>query len=66
MTWTTYCPKHEALEIVEDVTDVKAFMVEQSHWPLQPEKTGRTATEVRGVTDSGCKVHFIGGAKWNR
>jgi hypothetical protein len=63
MTWTTYCPKHEALELVDEVHEVRAFLVEQAG-PLGPEKTGRSACEVKGLTDEGCKAHFIGGPKW--
>jgi hypothetical protein len=67
MSWTIYCPKHEALELVDEVHEVRAFLVEaqegQYGWA---EKTGRSACEVRGVTDAGCKTHFIGGPKWLR
>ena len=65
MTWTTYCMKHETLEKVDEVTEVKPFMVTARGF-LGPEKTGRAACEVRGVTDKGCKAHFIGGPKWSR
>ena len=65
MTWTTYCMRHNTLELVDAVNEVHAFLVEQAGI-LGPEKTGRSATEVRGFTDKGCKVHFIGGSKWSR
>ena len=64
MTWTTYCMKHEALENVDEVIEVSSFMVEVAGI-LGPTRNGRAACEVRGVTDSGCKVHFIGGPKWS-
>jgi hypothetical protein len=64
MTWTTYCPKHDTLELIDEVIETRPFLVERAG-PLGPEKTGRMACEVRGVTDQGCKAHFIGGAKWN-
>jgi len=63
VTWTTYCMKHETLEIVEEVTEAKPFMVEVAGL-LGPVRNGRAACEVRGITDPGCKVHFIGGPKW--
>ena len=67
MTWTTYCMKHETLETVEDVTEVKPFMVQaQVGKDGRALPTGRAACEVRGVTDKGCKAHFMGGPKWNR
>ena len=64
MTWTTYCWKHEALEKVEEVTEVHSFMVERQGI-MWPERTGQSARDVRAVTDAGCKVHFIGGTQWN-
>jgi len=67
VTRTTYCMKHEELEFVDEAYDVKAFLVEaRIDKGIGSMKTGRSATEVRAVTDKGCKVHFIGGPKWNR
>ena len=66
MTWTTYCQKHNTLETVDEVTEVAGFMVEERDWLTGlPKRNGRAACEVRGVTESGCKVHFIGGPKWS-
>jgi hypothetical protein len=65
MTWTAYCMKHETLEAIGEVAKVTPFMVEQ-RGPLGPERNGRGACEVRAVTDKGCKVHFIGGPRWNQ
>lgn len=64
MSWTVYCMKHEALELVDEVLEARGFMVEQAGL-LGPERTGRAACEVRGITDKGCKAHFIGGPKWS-
>jgi len=63
--WTAYCQKHAELELVGDVTEVRTFMVEQAGL-LGPERTGRSACEVRAITAAGCKVHFIGGPKWTQ
>jgi len=63
--WTTYCQQHEELELVGDVTKLSRFMVEQVGL-LGPERTGRSACEVRATTAAGCKVHFIGGPKWTQ
>jgi len=65
MTWTAYCQKHAELELVGDITEVTPFMVEQRGL-LGPERTGRSACEVRAITAAGCKVHFIGGARWHQ
>ena len=57
--WTTYCFKHEDIELVGDITKVSTFIVHHGSRP-----TGRSACEVWAITASGCKVHFIGGAQW--
>jgi hypothetical protein len=67
MSWSVYCPKHETLELVDEVHEVRAFLVEAQEGPDgRAEKTGRSACEVKGITEAGCKVHFYGGPKWNR
>ena len=65
MTWTTYCMRHNALETVEGVDEVRPFVVQEAGL-LWPRGTNRSACDVRGFTDKGCKVHFIGGTQWNR
>jgi hypothetical protein len=65
MTRTAYCIKHGALEFVDVVATVHPFIVEEST-ALGPQKTDRSACEVRAYTDKGCSVHFIGGPEWNR
>jgi hypothetical protein len=66
VTWTTYCWKHNTLETVDQVNEVHGFVVEEHDWLTRfPRKTNRAACDVRGVTDKGCKVHFIGGPKWS-
>ena len=64
--WTAYCQKHASLELVGDVTSVSTFMVERRGLLGTPERTGRSACEVRAITASGCKVHFIGGPQWTQ
>lgn len=65
--WTTYCYKHQSLERVDDVTEVRPFPVQAILVPgLKPERTGQTGTEVRAITNAGCKAHFIGGIQWNQ
>jgi len=61
MTWTTYCMRHNTLEIVDAVTEVTTFLVYEGAL-----KTNRSACEVRGFTEQGCRVHFIGGPSWNK
>ena len=58
---TTYCMKHERLEAVKSVIHAAPFQVYE-----QAVKTERHGCEVRAVTKTGCKVFFIGGAKWNQ
>jgi hypothetical protein len=65
MSWSVYCPKHEALELVDEVLEVRTFMVERAA-PIGTERTGHSACEVKGLTDKGCKTHFIGGPRWSR
>ena len=64
MSLTTYCWKHNTLEKIEEVTEVRSFMVER-RGILWPERSGASARDVRAVTEAGCKVHFIGGTQWN-
>ena len=61
MTRTTYCMKHDELELVGDVTKTSTFIVHRQNRP-----TGRSACEVWGITAAGCKVHFIGGPEWTQ
>ena len=62
---TTYCYRHNRLEIVDGVEKVRPFIVEEKglFWPA---KTNRSACEVWGFTTAGCTVHFIGGPRWNK
>ena len=64
--WTAYCPKHAELELIGDVIEARPFMVERRGLLGNPERTGRSACEVRAITAAGCKVHFIGGPRWNQ
>ena len=57
---TTYCMKHDTLEIVDAVTEVSTFVVYEG-----AVKTNRRACMVRGFTEAGCRVHFIGGPTWS-
>ena len=60
-TMTTYCPKHERLETVDEVREVKPFMVYEG-----AVKTERSGCEVHATTYTGCKVFFIGGPRWTQ
>ena len=61
MTWTTYCMRHEELELAGDVEKISTFIVHEANRP-----TGRSACEVWAITAAGCKVHFVGGPQWSR
>ena len=58
---TTYCQEHQVLEGVARVTRAASFTVYEGN-----RKTDRVGTEVHAVTDTGCRVLFIGGPRWNQ
>ena len=58
---TAYCMAHERLEAIKSVIHAAVFRVYELD-----QKTDRRGYEVRAITKTGCKVFFIGGARWNQ
>jgi hypothetical protein len=63
---TTYCMKHERLEVVDAVTEVHPFVLRRGELQSAQKWETPLGCEVRGFTEDSCRAHFIGGRRWNR
>lgn len=62
MNDTTYCHRHERLEHVEAVEATKPAPIEYANGTTGP---GGIVCEVIATTETGCRLHFMGGPDWS-